>query len=335
MIRNIITLTLNDLAVAFKNKSLFLVLFIPLFVFFTLKLVDSKNDKPTQLKIGLLARENYKPIVIESMKSTQNFLISNVSDEKAGRELLKEKKIDGLLLKSEVLLVLKKESFVTLSMIQSFQALQRTIEGKNPNWITDVVPLQNIDIQKQTMPLWILMLVLLVGFIIMPSQVAEEKEKKLLLSLLQTPMREIEWLLGKLCFSMILIFSAVILLHLMSDAKVGLNFNYMVIIAIGSFCFSSYGILIGFLCRNQASARTLGVIFYLPHLLPTAMADFSKKLSAVAQTLPSYQFIELIKSTLLENGAMINPELKLLYLVVIGILTFYATYRLMKIRWLM
>ena len=43
MIRNIITLTLNDLAIAFKNKTIYLIIFIPFFVFLSLKLVDQER----------------------------------------------------------------------------------------------------------------------------------------------------------------------------------------------------------------------------------------------------------------------------------------------------
>ena len=132
------------------------------------------------------------------------------------------------------------------------------------------------------------MLVLLVSFIIMPAQVAEEKEKKLLLALLQTPMREIEWLIAKLLLGMILIVIAVLSLHLMGKFNLENALSYAAFMAVGSFCFSSYGIFLGFLCRNQASARTLGVIFYLPHLLPSALSDFSQKLTAIAPFLPSY-----------------------------------------------
>lgn len=117
---------------------------------------------------------------------------------------------------------------------------------------------------------------LLVSFIITPAQVAEEKEKKLLLALLQTPMREIEWLIAKLFLSMILILIAVLFLHLLGKFDFGHILRYVAFIGVGSFCFSAYGIFLGFLCRNQASARTLGVIFYLPHLLPSAFRIFAK-----------------------------------------------------------
>ena len=219
--------------------------------------------------------------------------------------------------------------------MESFSALQKAVEGKSVNWISAIQSLQEGGIQKQTLPTWILMLVLLVGFIIMPAQVAEEKEKRLLLALLQTPMREIEWLIAKLLSGMILILTAVLFLHLLGKFEPGNVLSYVAFIVVGSFCFSSYGIFLGFLCRNQASARTLGVLFYLPHLLPSALSDFSQKLTAVAPFLPSYQFYEPIKSILLNEGGIANLSLEWIYLLFVGLLTFFFSYLLMKKRWLM
>lgn len=342
MIRNIITLTLNDLAIAFKNKTFYLIFFIPLFVFLSLKLVDQKDANFQKIKIGLIQKEEYSPVIIKSIKAADKvFAISWLSNEEEGKRWLKEKKIDGILIKSEKepqsleLLVLTKASFQTLAIVESFSALQIAVEGDSKNWISDIKPLQDSGIQKQTLPTWILMLVLLVSFIIIPAQVAEEKEKNLLLGLLQTPMREFEWLLAKLFLGMILIHLAVIFLHLLGKFEFGNSLSYVAFIGVGSFCFSSFGIFLGFLCRNQASARTLGVLFYLPLLLPSALSDFSQKLNTVAPLLPSYQFYEPIKAILLEGGRISNFSLEWIYLILVGLLTYFLSYLLMKKRWLM
>jgi ABC-2 type transport system permease protein len=342
MIRNIITLTLNDLAIAFKNKTIYLIFFIPLFVFLSLKVVDQKDENFQKIKIGLIQKEKYSPVIIKSIKAADKvFAISWLSNEEEGKRWLKEKKIDGILIKSEKepqsleLLVLTKASFQTLAIVESFSALQIAVEGDSKNWISDIKPLQDSGIQKQTLPTWILMLVLLVSFIIIPAQVAEEKEKKLLLGLLQTPMREFEWLLAKLFLGMILIHLAVIFLHLLGKFEFGNSLSYVAFIGVGSFCFSSFGIFLGFLCRNQASARTLGVLFYLPLLLPSALSDFSQKLNTVAPLLPSYQFYEPIKAILLEGAGISNFSLEWICLFLVGLLTYFLSYYLMKKRWLM
>lgn len=342
MLRNTITLALNDLAIAFKNKTIFLIIFIPFFVFFSLKLVDRTASGFKKINIGIITAEHYAPAIMHTILSADSiFTIFKVTGEEEGERWLREKKIDGLLVQSEkekkslVLVVLKKESVQTLSIVESFSALQKAAEGNGINWISDIKTLQKGSIQKQTLPTWILMLVLLVGFIIMPAQVAEEKEKKLLLALLQTPMREIEWLCAKVLSGMVLILTAVTLLHLLGTCNPGNFLLYAAFIVVGSFCFGSYGILLGFLCRNQASARTLGVVFYLPHLLPSALSDFSQKLTAVAPFLPSYQFYEPLKSILLNEGNLTNLYFDWIYLFITGLTAFTCSYLLMKKRWLM
>ncbi|MFA5905148.1 MAG: ABC transporter permease [Desulfobacula sp.] len=342
MIRNIITLTVNDLAIAFKNKSIFLILFIPFFVYISLMLVDEAGVEIKRVNIGLIQSQSYPPVILEAIQSAGKlFTILSVSSEEEGNRWLKEKKIDGLLLRPEkekislVLVVLKKESVLSLQIVESFSALQKAVEGNNINWISDIKPLQEGGIQRQTLPTWILMLVMLVSFIIMPAQIAEEKEKKLLLALLQTPMREIEWLTAKLFLGMILIFIAVLFLHLMGRFDFGNVLSYIAFIGVGSFCFSAYGILLGFFCQSQAGARTLGVIFYLPHLLPSALSEFSQKLSAVAPFLPSYPFFESVKSILLDDSRISTLFPAWCYLLFIGLLTFFISYLLMKKRWRM
>lgn len=340
--RTIITLTMNDLAVAFKNKTIYLILFIPFFVFFSLKLVDRTDAVPKRVTIGLIQNEPYPPLILQAVASAGRIVtVTRVSNEEEGRNQLKDNTIDGLLVRSEnektsvVLVVLKKESLVTLSIVETFSALQKAAEGNHTGWISAIAPLQDGDIQKQTLPTWILMLVLMVGFIILPAQVAEEKEKKLLLGLLQTPMRESEWLAAKVLLGMILILTAVFFLHLLGNFYCKNMLRYGAYILAGSFCFSSYGIFLGFLCRNQASARTLGVIFYLPHLLPSALSGFSHTLTAVAPFLPSYQFYQPVRSILLDEGGRSNPFLAMIYLMSIGLLLLLFTRLMMKKRWQM
>src|SRR3972149_10797325 len=156
----------------------------PFFVFFSLKLVDRADADFKKINIGLIQNEMYAPVILQTIKSADRvFTVSRATNEEEGKRWLKEKKIDGLLLISEkeqnslVLVVIKKESVLTLSIVESFSALQKATEGKSISWLSDIKPLQEGGMEKQTLPTWILMLVLLVSFIIMPAQVAEEKEK--------------------------------------------------------------------------------------------------------------------------------------------------------------
>lgn len=340
--KNILVLALNDLAIALKNKTLLLILFIPLFVFISLNLLDGVDAEAGKIRIGMLRDYAYAPEISHSIKAAEKSIeVTWVQNEEQGLRLLKEHEIDGVLTNSAkdsgslALLVQKKESLQTIAILQSFSALQKAAEGNRPSWISDIRSLHEGGMQRETMPTWILMVILLVGFIILPAQIAEEKEKKLLLGLLQTPIHEAEWLAAKLILGMVLIIIATLFLHLLSNFWPVHLFSYIALIVIGSFCFSAYGILLGFLCRSQASARTLGVIFYLPHLLPSAMSDVSQKLTAVAPFLPSYQLYEPLQSILQEDGSMMNMSFDWIYLLLLGSLMFFLAWLLMKKRWLM
>jgi len=342
MMRNILLLSCNDLAIALKNKTFLLVLFIPLFVFVSLNLMDRADSDSSKVKIGMIQDYVYTPEITRSINAAGKLVaVTWVQNEQEGMPLLKGHKVDGILTRNEntpgslALLVLKKESVHTIAIVQNFSALQKAAEGNGPDWITDIRSLHQGGIQRETLPTWILMLVLLIGFIILPAQVAEEKEKKLLLALLQTPIHEVQWLIAKLILGMVMIIAAVLFLHLLGKFGPVHLFDYIVFIVAGSYCFSAYGIFLGFLCRNQASARTLGVIFYLPHLLPSAMSDVSQKLTAVAPFVPSYQLYMPLQSILLEDGRMADMTFDLIYLFLLGSLMFYLSYLLIKRRWLM
>ena len=340
--RNILVLVFNDLASALKNKTFFLVLFIPLFVFFSMNFIDRFESDPGVVKIALIQHHTYAPEVIKRVSAAKKLIeLIWVQNEAEGVLLLNTHKIDGLLTQNEnktgdlALLVLKKDSLKTLAIVQQFSALQKMAEGNGPDWISDIKSLRQGGVQREILPTWVLLLALLIGFIILPAQVAEEKEKHLLLALLQTPIHEAQWLISKLILGMILVFTAVSLLHLLGKFGPVNVFDYVAFIAVGSYCFSAYGIFLGFLCRNQASARTLGVIFYLPHLLPSAMSDISQKMTVVAPFLPSYQLYRPIQSILLDNGKISDMAFDLAYLFILGSLMLYFSYVLMKKRWLM
>lgn len=342
MMRNILILAFNDLAIAFKNKTFFLILFIPLFVFVTLNLVDVAGVEASKIKIGLVQQEAFTPEITQSISAAENLIeITWVENMEKGIRLLTERKIDGILTRNEAetdslaLIVLKKDSIQTVAIMQTFSALQKAAEGGRPDWITGIQALHKGGIQRETLPTWVLMLVLLIGFIILPAQVAEEKEKKLLLALLQTPITEAQWLIAKLILGMLLTLAAVLFLHLLGKFGPVHLFDYIAILLAGSFCFSAFGIFLGFLCRSQASARTLGVIFYLPHLLPSAMADVSQTLTTVAPLLPSYQLYKPLQSILLENASLTDMTFDWIYLILLGSLMFVLSYLLMKKRWLM
>lgn len=343
MISNVITLLTHDLAVAFRNKTLYLIVCIPLFVYATLTMVDPTAARNARIRIVLIENRSYPPVFLESIKrAPDEFAVRFVSREEEATRLLKQREADGILIPGRNdasrlrLTVIQQASPETLIIMQRISALQNAAESKGASWIAAVQPLQTGSAKEQTLPTWILMMVLLVSFIILPAQVAEEKEKQLLLGWMQTPVRESEWLAAKLVYGLILMLTSVVAFQLMGGVPSCANgLTYLAILCAGGFCFGALGICIGLLCRTQASARTLGVLCYLPMLLPPALSDMSQGLKSIAVLLPSYHFYEPVRimfMTANEPGALTRSWISL---VVIGLLACLVSHRLIQKRWLM
>ena len=150
-------------------------------------------------------------------------------------------------------------------------------------------------------------------------------------------MQEVEWLLAKVCVGILLTSIATLFLQLLMRFEFSLigALSYVAFLMVSAFCFSAFGVFLGFLCKTQASARTVGVLFYLPHLLPSALSDFSTTLNSVAPLIPSYSFYGPIKSILLDGASATNFPLEWFALFAIGVSTTFMSHRMLKKRWLM
>jgi len=343
MIRNIIILLAHDLAVALKNKTLCLIVCIPLFVYATLALVDPAKARDARTKIAWIDTASYAPGLLASLEQVPDlFAVRRVADKDEAVQQLGNRDVDGILMPDGGdgsrlrLIVLRQGSVETLSILQRLSALQIAAEGERPHWIAAVQSLQTDSIQRQTLPTWILMMVLLVSFIVLPAQVAEEKEKQLLLGWLQTPVRESEWLAAKLAYGIVLMLTAVLVLQGMAGESSSVQAaGYLATLCIGGFSFGALGICLGLLCRNQSSARTLGVLCYLPLLLPAALSELSPELRNIAPLIPSYYFYEPVRAMWMGNGGAGMFLRAWIPLAAIGLPACLASRRLIRKRWLM
>ncbi len=340
--KNIFILFCHDFAFAIKSKSIYLVLFIPLFVFTAEYLLDRSKTDIDKFKIAVVVSDIASSPIAKMLQQAHKMVETiAVKDETEGRNLLSEHHVQAVVVEAKPqskqlsLIVLRKDSVGTLAVVQLFSTLQRSYDKNNPSWISEIKSLREGGLQSLTLPTWILMLVLLVGFIILPAQVAEEKEKKLILAMLQTPIVESQWLISKVLFGVILSLVAVILLMLLSQFVPTNQIVCFAFLALGAYCFSACGVFLGLLCRHQASARTLGFIFYLPLLLPSALSDFSKKLTAIAPFLPSYQFFSPLHDLLFAEPKLAAMIFPMLYLFIMGSVLLALSYLLMRKRWLM
>jgi ABC-2 type transport system permease protein len=340
MLRNIFILALNDFAIAFRNKGFYLIFFIPVFIFVSLHLVDKTGSALNKVKIALIHGQVYAPKIMNALQRVpQTIELKWVTNEDEGQSFLSERKVDVVLEKGEKrdqlsLLVLRKDSAQGLAAAQMMSTLQKSVEKENLSWVSEVRSLREGNIQKQTLPTWILMVLLLVAFIILPAQVAEEKEKRQLLAILQTPIYEVEWIAAKIIMGIGLCLISVLLLQTLGQVTISNLRGYVAFVILGGYCFSAFGIFLGLLCRSQAGARTLGLVFYLPLMMPAALSDFSTQMSRLLPILPSYQFYGPIQKLLFEDKGITNHIFPWIYLFIFGSTLFGLSYLFLKNRWL-
>ena len=342
MIRKIWLLVVNDAAVAFRNKTVYLMCFVPLFVVFVLSVVDNTDSSPARTRLGLIRGAAYPQAVVDAVRGAEQlFSLVWVDSEDAAKAAVAESALDGVLVRdadsstSSTLLVAKRYAVSTLTMAEGLAQLQRQVESRS-SWVSQVSSLTaEKGMQRQTMTIWILMLVLLVGFMVLPPQIAEEKEKKLLLGLLQAPVREGEWLAAKVITGMGLALLPIAMLHATTGTGVAHPVGYAAMLLAGCFCFSAMGAVLGLACKSQGSARALGVVFYLPHLLPSALADFSKTLSTAAVFVPSYQFFTPLRAMILDDASLGRYVPQAVLLTVGGALCCAAASLILRRRWMM
>lgn len=342
MIKRLYSLVVHDLAVAFKNRSVYLIAAIPLLIFASLVWVDSSHGPRAKSRVGIVRDLAYPAAMIASLEAAPElFQVVRVRDASEGKTHLSEKLIDGLILPGDgkksggSLVVVRRESIQTIAILEGVNALQKALRGADVDWIESINPMNDGGIQQQSLPTWILMIALLVGFIILPTQVAEEKEKKQTLGLFQTPLDEHEWLMSKLLVGFILILGAASLFHILNLVPSKNWLGSLIFLGLGSFYVCSAGLLMSMFCKTQASARAFGLVLYLPHLLPSALADFSQKMNVLARFIPSYQFYEPMKTFLLIGGGIAPFYGEALLLLIGGGLCYTLACGLLKRRWLL
>jgi len=341
MTGHIAILFLHDLAIAFKNKTFILLLCIPLFVYGLTTIADDKESSASVIALAVADKALPDPGILAALRSVPEVFSLRVLDSAdEGRALLKNGEIDGFVTADLSnpgrvgLLVLKNDGAVPLAINHAFLNLQLASAGAGPGWISDITALQNVPAETQALPTWILMVVLLVALFVLPAQVAEEKEKHWLSGLLQTPMTGFEWIVAKLLFTSVLLFFGVILLQLLGG-RFSLPWTYYFTLLLGGFCFNSIGLALGLSCRNQATARTFGVILYLPLLVPAALSDASARFMEIAKWSPSFALYGPLQSVILYPDASAVFPVSWLVLIGLGSAACAISFALIRIRHLM
>lgn len=160
--------------------------------------------------------------------------------------------------------------------------------------------------------------------------IAEEKEKKILKMIMRTPVKKSELLIGKLAFGFLTTFLTCLIVTFVVAREFSSNFAFYLILAIGSLCFTSIGILIGMVAPNQTAAEVIISPTFIILLLPSFLVGVSSVVDNIAKALPSYYIFNGIKAALENNfsKAYSYSLITLVYSVAIFILCYWILKRI-------
>src|SRR5690606_36729288 len=138
------------------------------------------------------------------------------------------------------------------------------------------IPVNTTMNRLSFLPVWIMITVTMIGVLIISGNLAEEKENKTLYSIMMTPAKKMEVLLGKGIYGVLFTFFTVTIMCVLNGVHlIGLSniLKLVISVFIASISFTSIGLLIGSFTTSQSTARSIGTIIYFPLVFPSLIAD--------------------------------------------------------------
>ena len=195
-----------------------------------------------------------------------------------------------LLVKKDIKDLLKNMSILPILLIGPFLAILMSR-------ITQSAP------AADTLPMWILYGIAMVGIMIPGFTIAEEKEKATLDSLLVSPATSNEIILGKVIYTLLSIIIVSFLTIMPNGGLIGNQFMIWWGIVFGAVFFIQIGLIIGLFTKNQVSAgayMTPAMLIFI--LLPMVSSIAPSFLKTIIEYSPSLNVMTLAHSGLVNQG---------------------------------
>lgn len=176
------------------------------------------------------------------------------------------------------------------------------------------------------LPIWINYALAMVGVMIPGFLTAEEKEKGTLDSLLVSPAKHNEIILGKVIFALAIIIIDVLLVLIPNSGLIGNQLMVWVGIILGSIFFIQVGLIIGLFTNSQVAAGALSspamLFFFLTPMFSGVLPNIFK---VMIEYMPSLAVMEIVRGGLL-TSPLNNFFPEFITLIAWNIVAFYFTH---------
>jgi len=315
--RRIRAMVVKDFVESFKNKTVLIVILLPVLASLLFSVVNS-NEISKVFNVGVV--ENESSSFISFIDDVNDFNTITYKNEDKGIESLKSGQIEGLVVyEGDFTVYLDSSQSLTYFFLKdNLENLIRVYLNENPDSNIDFVPLNSAISSLSFLPIWITITITMIGVLIISGGFAEEKENKTLYSIIISPASKLDILLGKGIFGVLFTFITILIMCLLNGVYLIGIINLLkliMVILVASVSFTSIGLLIGSFTDSQSTARSIGTIIYFPLLFPTLIADLSNFTRIFARFFPTHYLYSALEKLLIYQGKVgITKDLSILFI---------------------
>jgi ABC-2 type transport system permease protein len=172
----------------------------------------------------------------------------------------------------------------------------------------------------------LLITILIVGVSVLPATLTTEKEKKTITALMAAPVTQMDVVLGKSVFGLLVTVLVSIIVLALSNSLTGNLPLAFVFIFLGALAFNGIGLLIAIYANSYQTASIISSIIMVPMMLFTFLYTFIDALKIVGAVLPNMYLMNGLNDTLLYNKGLGDELVNLLVFLIITVAIYAIIY---------
>jgi len=175
-------------------------------------------------------------------------------------------------------------------------------------------------------PSLLLISILIVGISVLPATLTTEKEKKTISALLASPVTQMDVILGKAAFGLIVTVLISVIVTVVSNSLTGNIPLAFLFILLGAMAFNGVGLLIAIYANSYQTASILSSVIMVPIMMFTFLYQLIDELKIVGAFLPSTYLMNGLNDVILYDKGWADELVNLLVLVALTVVVYGIIY---------
>jgi ABC-2 type transport system permease protein len=177
-----------------------------------------------------------------------------------------------------------------------------------------------------TAPTLLLISIIIVGVSVLPATLTTEKEKKTITALMATPVTQMDVILGKSLFGLLVTVLVSVIVLFLSNSITGNLPLAAVFVLLGAIAFNGIGLLISIYSKSYQTASIISSVIMTPLMLFTFMYSFIDELKVVGAILPNVYLMNGLNDAIVYNKDVSTQWVNLLVFTAITVVIYAIIY---------